>query len=189
MSKVVIAGDASGTGTFTISAPNGNTDRTLVLPDEAGTIITSGSPTVLPKGVPAFHVYRTTDATGIGVNVDTKIILDGTLFAHGATLSSGDVTPSVAGYYYVTGVTVLASASSSAYIQSSIRKNGTLSFSNNASTGITGSMYPRSGCSVLLYMNGTTDYLSLYSYGGASTYVSLAGYTQTYMAGYLVRAD
>ena len=40
MSKVVIAGDASGTGTFTISAPNGNTDRTLVLPDEAGTIDT-----------------------------------------------------------------------------------------------------------------------------------------------------
>ena len=38
MSKVVIAGDASGTGTFTISAPNGNTDRTLVLPDEAGTV-------------------------------------------------------------------------------------------------------------------------------------------------------
>ena len=40
MSKVVIAGDASGTGTFTISAPNGNTDRTLVLPDEAGTVDT-----------------------------------------------------------------------------------------------------------------------------------------------------
>ena len=40
MSKVVIAGDASGTGTFTISAPNGNTDRTLTLPDEAGTIDT-----------------------------------------------------------------------------------------------------------------------------------------------------
>ena len=39
MSKVVIAGDASGTGTFTISAPNGNTDRTLVLPDAAGTMM------------------------------------------------------------------------------------------------------------------------------------------------------
>ena len=43
MSKVVIAGDASGTGTFTISAPNGNTDRTLVLPDEAGVVLTSAS--------------------------------------------------------------------------------------------------------------------------------------------------
>jgi len=46
MSKVVIAGDTSGTGTFTISSPNSNTDRTLVLPDEAGTVLTSA-------GVPA----------------------------------------------------------------------------------------------------------------------------------------
>ena len=44
MSKVAIVGDPSGTGTFTISAPNGNTDRTLVLPDEAGTVLTSASP-------------------------------------------------------------------------------------------------------------------------------------------------
>ena len=43
MSKVAIVGDPSGTGTFTISAPNGNTDRTLVLPDEAGTVLTSVS--------------------------------------------------------------------------------------------------------------------------------------------------
>lgn len=52
MSKVVIAGDASGTGTFTISAPNGNTDRTLVLPDEAGTVLTSaGVPSsAMPAG-------------------------------------------------------------------------------------------------------------------------------------------
>ena len=42
MSKVAIVGDPSGTGTFTISAPNGNTDRTLVLPDEAGTVALQG---------------------------------------------------------------------------------------------------------------------------------------------------
>ncbi len=40
MSKVTIAGDANGTGVFTIAAPNGNTNRTLTLPDEAGTIDT-----------------------------------------------------------------------------------------------------------------------------------------------------
>jgi hypothetical protein len=43
MSKVVIAGDASGTGTLTIQAPSTNTDRTLSLPDNAGTILTSAS--------------------------------------------------------------------------------------------------------------------------------------------------
>jgi len=43
MSKVAIKGNASGTGTFTVEAPNSNTDRTLVLPDEAGTVLTSAS--------------------------------------------------------------------------------------------------------------------------------------------------
>ena len=40
MSKVKIEGNASGTGTLTISAPNTNTDRALTLPDGAGEILT-----------------------------------------------------------------------------------------------------------------------------------------------------
>jgi len=43
MSKVAISGNASGTGTFTIQAPNSNTDRVLSLPDEAGTVLTGNS--------------------------------------------------------------------------------------------------------------------------------------------------
>ena len=43
MSKIALQGDASGTGTFTIASPNSNTDRTLTLPDEAGTVLTSVS--------------------------------------------------------------------------------------------------------------------------------------------------
>lgn len=45
MSKIALSGDASGTGTFTIASPNSNTNRTLTLPDNTGTIITSGSTT------------------------------------------------------------------------------------------------------------------------------------------------
>ena len=44
MSKVAIQGNALGTGTFTIAAPVGTgADRTLTLPDEAGTVLTSAS--------------------------------------------------------------------------------------------------------------------------------------------------
>jgi hypothetical protein len=43
MSKVKITGDASGTGTFTLAAPNSNTDRTFTLPDASGDLLTSGS--------------------------------------------------------------------------------------------------------------------------------------------------
>lgn len=43
MSKVKIQGDAGGTGIFTVAAPATNTDRTITLPDLAGTILTSSS--------------------------------------------------------------------------------------------------------------------------------------------------
>jgi hypothetical protein len=43
MSKISITPNASGTGVFTISSPATNTDRTLTLPDEAGTVLTSAS--------------------------------------------------------------------------------------------------------------------------------------------------
>lgn len=43
MSKVALSGNASGTGTFTIASPNGNTDRTLTLPDSSGTVATAES--------------------------------------------------------------------------------------------------------------------------------------------------
>jgi uncharacterized protein (AIM24 family) len=44
MSKIALSGNASGTGTLTIAAPNTDTDRTLDLPDAAGTIQVSGNP-------------------------------------------------------------------------------------------------------------------------------------------------
>ena len=44
MSKISLTGNASGTGTFTIASPDSNSDRTLDLPDAAGTIQVSGNP-------------------------------------------------------------------------------------------------------------------------------------------------
>lgn len=40
MSKIALAADPSGTGTFTIASPSSDTNRTLTLPDEAGTVLT-----------------------------------------------------------------------------------------------------------------------------------------------------
>jgi uncharacterized protein (AIM24 family) len=44
MSNIALSGNASGTGTFTLASPNSNSDRTLDLPDAAGTIQVSGNP-------------------------------------------------------------------------------------------------------------------------------------------------
>ena len=48
MSKVAIQGAATGTGVFTLASPATNTNRTLTLPDEAGTVLTSAGS--LPAG-------------------------------------------------------------------------------------------------------------------------------------------
>jgi hypothetical protein len=40
MSQVTLEGNASGTGIFTVAAPNSNTNRTLTLPDATGTLVT-----------------------------------------------------------------------------------------------------------------------------------------------------
>lgn len=53
MSKIALTPNASGSGTFTIAAPNSNTDRTLTLPDEAGTVLTSASNLAGLTGIPA----------------------------------------------------------------------------------------------------------------------------------------
>jgi hypothetical protein len=41
MSQVTLQGNASGTGVFTVAAPNSNTSRTLTLPDATGTVVTT----------------------------------------------------------------------------------------------------------------------------------------------------
>ena len=43
MSNIALTPNASGTGVFTIASPNSNTNRTLTLPDNTGTILTSVS--------------------------------------------------------------------------------------------------------------------------------------------------
>jgi hypothetical protein len=49
MSKIALSGNASGTGTLTIAAPNTDTDRTLTLPDATGTLATTADiPSVNP---------------------------------------------------------------------------------------------------------------------------------------------
>lgn len=43
MSKVQLQGNVSGTGVFTIASPNSNVDRTITLPDNTGTVLTTAS--------------------------------------------------------------------------------------------------------------------------------------------------
>jgi hypothetical protein len=65
MSKVSITGNASGTGTFTLAAPNSNSDRTLTLPDVTGTIVTTGSSPSFPTTIGVGGATPSTSGAGI----------------------------------------------------------------------------------------------------------------------------
>jgi len=81
MSLVKIQGNASGTGEFTIAAPNSNTNRTLTLPDVTGTFLTSATTTGFPAGsvIQVVSTIKTdtfsttsgslTDITGMSVSI------------------------------------------------------------------------------------------------------------------------
>ena len=67
MSNIAIQGAATGTGVFTLESPATNTDRTLVLPDEAGTVLTSSSSLSagnLTGDVSASQITTALNATG-----------------------------------------------------------------------------------------------------------------------------
>jgi hypothetical protein len=70
MSKVAIQGNASGTGTLTIAAPNTNTDRTLTLPDEAGTVLTTAG--VPASAMPAGSVIQVVSSTNNTLNTTSN---------------------------------------------------------------------------------------------------------------------
>lgn len=72
MSSIKLSPNASGTGEFTIAAPNSNTNRTLTLPDQTGTVLTNAGPFTANASASAGAV--TIDASnnvGIGTSSPT----------------------------------------------------------------------------------------------------------------------
>ena len=81
MSNVVIQGNASGSGSITIESPNTNSDFTITLPENTGTIITSAS-SVTASQLPAGSVLQVVQT----VKTDTFSV------AGAGTTSWSDVT-------------------------------------------------------------------------------------------------
>ena len=64
MSKVSIQGDASGTGTLTIAAPNTNSNYTLTLPEATGTMLTSAGGQTITKSADTVQTLNRTTSDG-----------------------------------------------------------------------------------------------------------------------------
>ena len=156
MSKVAIQGNASGTGTFTIAAPNSNTDRTLTLPDEAGTVLTTtgdGSGlTNLPRtGLPRYSLL-TLDSDESGDGVITNGFTETTSNAGYGTPASavtetgGNFSFLETGYYKITYCPTFQTTTSDttleiAKIEYSRNQGSTWASGQESRTGIAGAGY------------------------------------------------
>jgi hypothetical protein len=66
MSKIALSPNASGTGTFTVAAPNTNTDYTLTLPEGTGTVVANNVNSAIVSGTAVASTSGTSiDFTGI----------------------------------------------------------------------------------------------------------------------------
>ena len=197
MSKVAIKGNASGTGTFTLEAPNSNTDRTLTLPDEAGTVLTSASDITQNSG-PAFHAYNDTAGyVTFSLVTDTKVAMDQTLFDTDSCWDGTNYlfTPTVAGYYWLHGsVEFNWTGSNPTQWEVGIYKNPAGGLGNSQGGRnhkyFSGTYYGSENVSALVYFNGTTDNAGLYIWatGGSNPVYNTGSFFETYFTGYLVRA-
>jgi trimeric autotransporter adhesin len=96
VSKISLAPDASGTGIFTIASPNSNTNRTLTLPDDTGTLALtsaaltgttdSGSPfeTALGSGAGAANTGANNTFIGFGAGNDNTTGVRNTALGYNA---------------------------------------------------------------------------------------------------------
>jgi hypothetical protein len=95
MTKISITPNASGTGTFNLTAPNSSANRTFTLPDATGTVYTSGNAvgTVSQSGgVPTGAIIE----RGSNANGTFTKFADGTMIANIVALenrtASGNLT-------------------------------------------------------------------------------------------------
>lgn len=165
MSTVITAGNATNGLSFTADNAGAFDFKTGTGAGTSAMTIDSSQNVSIPKGVggtPAFSAYCSSQFP-VTIGVFTKLQFQTEEFD---TTNAFDSTtnyrfqPAVAGYYQVNGG--YQTATSSTQMLATIYKNGT-----EYKRGIyivSGNVY----VSALVYLNGTTDYIELYGYIGAT---------------------
>jgi hypothetical protein len=163
----------AGTTTINLPATSGTAlvaPTALTVPNTTGTVMVSGN-------MPAFSAYKSSGQS-LSSGTFTKITFDTEEFDTNSNFASSRFTPTVAGYYQITGVVNNSTGTqtvSTIYKNGSILKNGTNSSAYSAVA------------TALIYLIGSTDYVELYGYFGTGTSTG-SGAEQTYFQGVLVRA-
>jgi hypothetical protein len=152
MSKVAISGNASGTGVFTIASPNSNTDRTLSLPDQTGTLLTGSGALNINASAPASSL--TLDASGnLGVGTTSpagKLHTSGGNVIIGLNSASTDIL-------YINGGGMVSSNGSSSALKFGIdgTERARIDSSGNLLVGTTSTSVPGNGFALIQSGSGS----------------------------------
>ena len=120
---------------------------------------------------PTFKAHKTISAAqdGITQNTATKILFQTEVWdtASDYDTSNSRYTPSKAGYYLFTLAIQIEHAASNSFCLPILFKNASEWAQGNASTGYPG-VYPSTRATWLVPMNGSSDYVEGYVYGGSN---------------------
>jgi hypothetical protein len=186
--------NSSGGGSVTLDVPATATATSLIIPSNAGTMITTGSTGVVTQAMlasnvvgngPAFSAYLGSGQS-LSSNVVTKLNVDTELFDTNNNYNTSlyRFTPSVAGYYFVTG---RMSVPGGNFVTPFIYKNGLVAKSGTIG-GVVNSPYG-SVVSGLVYLNGSTDFIELYGLQAAgSSQNVLSGADLSHFDAFLARS-
>ena len=132
---------------------------------------------------PAFSAYSSASQS-FSSNTLTKVTFDTEEFDTNNNFASSRFTPTVAGYYQITGG--LSANTALGYFFTAVYKNGSAyKRGNNYSTNSPFS--PNAQTTALVYLNGSTDYVEFYGIG-SSSFSTYSGVDTVYMQGVLVRS-
>ena len=152
MAALIPSASATGSGTMTLAGPSTNSNQTVNIPDSSGTMMVSGN-------MPAFSAYQSSAQT-LSSATWTKLQFQTEEFDTNSNFDNATnyrFTPTVAGYYQVSGGLAIAAANTG--IRVAIYKNGTvlkyLSYDYSAAAGA-------GYGSAVVYLNGSSDYIELY---------------------------
>lgn len=137
------------------------------------------------SGGHVFRAYRVTSAQSISANTWTKIQLNAESFDPDNVFDSTTnyrFTPTLAGYYRITGGIYYSGLPDQKNARAAIYKNGSIYSQSLAANSGAGDFIPT--VSDLVYLNGTTDYAELYTFqNDASAHNVNNGEDSTYFSG------
>ena len=135
---------------------------------------------------PAFSAHASAAQTIPDGGVGAKITLDVENFDTNSNFASSRFTPTVAGYYQISAAVFFNSATGGNIMTASIYKNGAAEKTVFAPFLAIG--YGAAAVSTLVYLNGTTDYIELYTFqNSGSSQTTQGGNASTWMTGVLIR--